>query len=519
MKKKKLQQWLSARSDMILSDRTIAAILPFFSGRTIDRQTSHDLLLTEYWRSIDSAITTPGRNSLFAILHAPLETAEKLEERNSFIRLLGGNSRLAEGLEKILWKAKFSAAHSADPVLFDRPEVLFSREKQVLLLLLFVFLVIAVPLLFHQAALFTILGFLVISFLIFARNLSVYNTYIPGLIFLSAHYRAAVKIEALFRSLGVEDPHIRRLSDSLSPLKAILPYLNILRTGSYTSSDPLQMILFWIKNLFCMDLAAYSSAVQVLDRRRQDFNRFYSLYGTVDALLGLSRHFSRAGERYCITEIKPAGGIEMKEVYHPLLSDPVSNSASLSSCVLVTGSNMAGKSTFLRTVGINALLAQTIGRCCAESFSMPLMNIVSVINKQDSMDRGESFYFYEARRISEMLSRDDGSRYLFLIDELLSGTNSMERISASIAIIRHLLKTENIISLIATHDIRIAETLSGSCSCYYFSDRLDETGMKFDYRLVPGIIRTTNAIRMLKQLGLPEEIIKEAEALAAGTAD
>ena len=109
-----------------------------------------------------------------------------------------------------------------------------------------------------------------------------------------------------------------------------------------------------------------------------------------------------------------------------------------------------------------------------------------------------------------MIMMSSKEQYLFLIDELLSGTNSLERVSASISIIRFLNKQDSIISLIATHDISIAENLENECDCYFFSDDVRDGRMYFDYQLRRGIIRSTNAIRMLKEIGLPEEIIETA---------
>jgi DNA mismatch repair ATPase MutS len=99
---------------------------------------------------------------------------------------------------------------------------------------------------------------------------------------------------------------------------------------------------------------------------------------------------------------------------------------------------------------------------------------------------------------------------LCIIDELLSGTNSIERLYASEAIIRYLAK-QNTLAVIATHDLELAERLSGLCDFYHFASSVDENGLKFDYLLRPGIATTRNAIALLKHLGYPAEIIENAE--------
>ena len=511
MKKNRLRNWLESRNDMIISEDSIDLLLTSLTDHPLDRQTSKDLLLNDYFETIDKAITTPGRNILYAIMRAPLNSTADITSRSGFIAKLADDTDLLSALEKILWKVKYNTAQSFDAVLFKKTESRFTREKQVIMLLLFVFLVIAIPLLYSQIALYSILAFLIISFFVFARNLSIYNTAIPGFIMLGAHYSSAQKIIRLFNSEGIEDPHIDRLAGCLPRINRIIPTLKVLSTGSYTSSDPLQMLLFWLKNIFCIDLAAYSNAVEILNRDRESFIRFYTYYGTIDALAAAGRFLKSEPAGLCSPEFRTDSKIKADKIYHPLIPDAVSNDTAMDGCLILTGSNMSGKSTFLRTIGLNAVLAQSLGYCYAESFSMPLLNIVSIINKQDSMRLGESFYFYEAKRISEMLNRDDSRKYLFLIDELLSGTNSLERVSASVSIIKYLLTIENIISIVATHDVSIAQSLSNSCDCFYVSDVIRNGNMEFDYKLKRGIIKTTNAIRMLKILGLPEEITREAE--------
>lgn len=511
MKKNKITKWLSERNDIIISDNVINEIIPHISTRAIDRQTSKDLLLPDYFRSIDKAISTPGRNVLYACLHAPLTSEADIQSRKILMKSINDNEKLSLSLDKILWKSRFSPTESVDAVLFDRVESLFTREKMFLFLLTFIFLVIAIPLLYSQMAFYSILLFFIITFLLFAKNLSIYNTYIPGLINLALHYYSAQKIVKLFHNNGTNNMYIDRLADTLPKLNPIIPSLKILGTGSFTANDIFHLTLFWIKCIFCIDLAAYNTAINILLRDRASIIQFYVCFGTVDALSAVSKKIRADRELFCKPEFISGQGISAVKTLNPLLTNAVNNSVDMSSCMILTGSNMAGKSTFLRTIGLNAVLAMSIGYCYAESFKLPLTNIVSIINKHDDMNSGESFYFYEAKRLSEMINNRSEEKYLFLIDELLSGTNSLERVSASIAIVRYLLTINNIISIIATHDVTIAEDLKEVCDCYYFSDHIRNEKMEFDYKLKEGIIKTTNAIKMLAILGIPSSVIEEAE--------
>ena len=470
--KLKIEKWIVGRPKLKADSNIIEALSSYISDKTIDSQTSEDLLLKEYFHTIDRAITTPGRNSLCALLHSPLKNTDLIENRREFISKLSSNENLIFRIKKLLWKVKFSTKYSVNHVLFERPVSLFSREKLALFLLVFVFLIITIPTLFNQLALYSILLFFIISFLVFARNVYIHNNYIPGLINLGAHYYTAKKIIKLFNSMGIEDPHMRDLKESMEPLKTILPYLKFMATGSMSSEDPLQLILFMVKNIFCLDLIAYDRALSILNRKRSNFINFYCKYGMIDSMIVLAEQLESGELQYCRADFHSERSISSEGLYHPLLMDPVANSVTINGGLILTGSNMSGKSTFLRTIGINAVLAQTIGYCHAESFRLPLLNIVSIINKKDDMNNGESFYYFEAKRIASMISLNQSENYLFLIDELLSGTNSLERVSASVSIIRHLLKMNHIIFAAATHDVSIAQNLLEECDCYYFSDSI-----------------------------------------------
>ncbi len=513
MKKDRIANWFSNRNELLISEKIMYSVGSRISRKLIDKQTSNDLLLPEYFNTIDRAYTMPGRNVLYALLHAPLTEVDNITSRRIFIENLKKQTELRGKLKLLFWKVKFSPVHSINTVIFEKTESLFTREKMAVLIICFLFLVFAVPVLYSQFALYSILLFLLISFLTFARNLSIYNTHIPGLILLAAHFYTAQKIIKLFKTCEAYDSHIKNLEEALPQIKSVLRSCKVLRTGSFASADPLQLLLFWIKNIFCLDLLAYNNAVNIISRNRKAFINFYCCYGIIDALLSLSETIGSDTETICKPEFISNRGLSVKNIFHPLIPAAVSNSVDIGSGMILTGSNMAGKSTFLRTIGLNTILAQTTGYCYAEKFSLPLINIVSIINKHDNLNQGESFYFYEANRIVEMINNKNNDCYLFLIDELLSGTNSIERISASTAIIRHLVSRENIISIIATHDISIAENLQGNCECFYFSDMMNENRMYFDYKLRKGIIKTTNAIKMLKLLGMPVDITDEAEML------
>jgi DNA mismatch repair ATPase MutS len=203
--------------------------------------------------------------------------------------------------------------------------------------------------------------------------------------------------------------------------------------------------------------------------------------------------------------------LEIKDARHPLLTNPVPNSITIwGKGVSITGSNMAGKTTFLRTLGVNALLSQTIYTCFATSYTGNYFKIISLINETDDLIEGKSYYLMEAEHLLRMVkSSEKEILTLCLIDEPLAGTNSSERYIASFEILCYLIN-HNALVVVATHDLKLAKKLEFGFKSYHFTDDVDDKGLKFDFRLNEGITSTNNAIKLLEYLGYPEDIVKKS---------
>ncbi len=209
-----------------------------------------------------------------------------------------------------------------------------------------------------------------------------------------------------------------------------------------------------------------------------------------------------------------------KALGHPLLppSVCVSNDVTLEipgKFLLVTGSNMSGKSSLLRSIGINVALAGAGGPVCAEALSLTPFVLGTSFRAIDSISQGISFFMAELKRLKEIVtlaeeSTKQGPTLLFLLDEILQGTNIIERRIAVVRVIRHLLKL-GCIGAVSSHDLTLAEAdgISKNAQPVYFTEsfRNQENGreMYFDYLLRPGLAPTTNALELLKLVGLDIE--------------
>jgi hypothetical protein len=213
-----------------------------------------------------------------------------------------------------------------------------------------------------------------------------------------------------------------------------------------------------------------------------------------------------------------APGFEAEQLGHPLLPDRlrVVNDVALGppgSFLLVTGSNMSGKSTLLRAIGVNAVLAGAGAAVCARRLVMPPVVLGTSMRVRDSLEFGVSFYMAELMRLKEIvdrarsLPRTESRRLLYLLDEILQGTNSRERHIAVVRVLHHLLE-HDAIGAVSTHDLELStsELLKDASRCVHFRETLHDHDaarpMTFDYRLRPGVATTTNALKLLELVGL-----------------
>jgi DNA mismatch repair ATPase MutS len=182
--------------------------------------------------------------------------------------------------------------------------------------------------------------------------------------------------------------------------------------------------------------------------------------------------------------------------------------------MLLTGSNMSGKTTFIRTVAINSILAQTLNCCFAKSYNAPFYKIYSSIRITDDLLENTSYYLQEVLTVKELIdASNDKSPCLFVLDEIFKGTNTIERISGGKAILSYLNKINHTV-LVSTHDIELTALLEkDNYDLYHFSEQIENNNLFFDHKIKAGKLKTRNAIKILDLYKYPSEIIKEAKEI------
>ncbi len=268
------------------------------------------------------------------------------------------------------------------------------------------------------------------------------------------------------------------------------------------------------KTVFLLEPLLLFGVLKRLNTKRKEIEEVFEFVGHVDMLISIAS--LRAGlNTYCIPVINEETKISAVKINHPLISNCTTNDIEISEkSILLTGSNMSGKTSFIRAVGLNVISGLTINTCFAESMSFPVIRVFSAIRISDDLMNDRSYYFEEVLTIKEMIDEGgNGNKNLFLLDELFKGTNTVERISAGKAVLSALSKEDNIV-LVSTHDIELTDMLHEEYELYHFSETVNENTVGFDYKLKSGKLKNRNAIRILEINGYPKNVIKEAIEIA-----
>lgn len=263
---------------------------------------------------------------------------------------------------------------------------------------------------------------------------------------------------------------------------------------------------------------------RLITRLRTTLPEWLDTIGILDAASALAR-FAYLNPDYLWPHLEASDtdpdkrGLTARSLGHPLIarSQRITNDLELRGeghILLVTGSNMSGKSTFLRTVGINLCLAQAGGPVCARDFSWTWLRLYCCIRVTDALDEGLSYFYAEVKRLKVILDAVRSTNphpVLFLIDEIYRGTNNRERLAGSEAFV-HALQQSRGLGMISTHDLELTGLASGNGHIRnaHFQETVEEGTLHFDYRLRPGPCPTTNALRIMAQEGLPVPTVLSA---------
>ena len=290
-------------------------------------------------------------------------------------------------------------------------------------------------------------------------------------------------------------------SAKLKQLKRILERLDL--RFNIVVFVPLDVLLQW-------DLQQVIALENWKQQNRKNVLEWFNALGAFEAVNSLSTiSFNHPG--WCFPVFKEDHFfMEGNDIGHPLInpSKRVNNPVKIDNngeLMLVTGSNMAGKSTYLRSIGINTILAMAGAPVCAKYFCLSPVQIISSMRIADNLEESTSTFYAELKKLKTVIDKVNNNEKVFiLLDEILRGTNSLDRHTGSVALVKQLIK-HNAAGIIATHDVELAKMKTGypaNILNYHFDVQVSNDELYFDYRLKEGICTSMNASILMKKIGI-----------------
>lgn len=474
----------------------------------VDDLTWNDLDMDRIFARINSAGSSVGEENLYAMLHRQNCDRAELERFERAVCLFG--SRPDIRLEAQVALAELGRV-TGNGILrfFHNPAGQRLRHAwlyPLLSLMAVASLLSLIPL--HPTGAVFIVLMSMINILVYYRTKSELDAELT-----SVHYIASL-VGCARRLSRLRAEELRPLTEKLLSLSAPLRRIGRMAglvMGSSTSS--MDFLSEYVKIFFMLDFTAYHRMLAAIRRHGAECRELYRLVGFLDSAIAVAS-YRKSVPVCCRPEFTESDEIHLRGLVHPLLSHPVPNTVTLRRSALITGSNASGKSTFVKAVAVNAILGQTIHTCLGEEFRFRPSFVVTSMAVRDDLETGESYYIAEIRSLKRILDRLGGStRCLCLVDEILRGTNTVERIAASAAVLGYLSR-RNCLALVATHDIELTEITRGRFDNFHFQEQVDDSGVHFDYRIREGRATTQNAIRLLDVMDYPPEIVRTARELA-----
>ncbi len=485
--------------------------------KQLDDITWNDLGMDEVFCRIDRTLSAAGEEYLYFTLRNIFCGKEKLDHLEEvtgwFLEQDDTRIRVQLLLKKLGHLGKYSLYD-----YLDNLDYLGERNNRKILLLNLLYLLFA-SLLFVQPAV-GILGIVVCMLghiLTYFREKKVIEPYITSFAYV---LRMINVCEELVRQkIPVYKKELEDLNEALKSLRELKRGSFWVMAGNQgkIGGNPLDIIADYLRMILHLDIWQFNLMLRKLRLKTNEVNRLLGITGYLDMAISVGG-FRRSLEGYCIPQLEENANkvyLHMEGGWHPLLTHPVKNSIRADRGVLLTGSNASGKSTFLKMVAVNAVLAQTIHTCTAESYHAPVFRIFSSMALRDSIQNGESYYIVEIRSLKRILdaAQTETAPVLSFVDEVLRGTNTVERIAAATQILIHLSES-GVLCFTATHDIEMTELLKDCYDNYHFEEVIRDGDISFPYELLPGRAGTRNAIRLLALMGYDKEITERAATQA-----
>ncbi len=484
----------------------------------IDDITWDDLSMDQVFVRLNYTISSSGEEVLYDMLRTPDRSEQELQYFDNIVTYFMENSGQRVAFQKIMGNLGNTGKFS----LYDYLEYLHtlgdrSSTRDIIANLLY--LPALLLMYFHlPMGVAAIMGLMVYNIYTYMEVKRQIEPYITSLAYITRLLIAAQE------TVGLKLQVCERENEKLLQGKKALnksqrgSFWVFSKAGNTTGGSPLDILLDYVRMAFHVDLIFFNRMLREIGIHEEEIDQIITNLGYLESAVSIAMYrgsLEAEGASWCRPCLR-GDVLSAEQLYHPLIDNPVKNSITAGRGVLLTGSNASGKSTFLKTVALGALMAQTLNMVPADAYSAPRFRIYSSMSLRDDLESGESYYIVEIKslkRILDAMKEDSDCPVLCFVDEVLRGTNTVERIAAATQILLSLTG-ENILCFAATHDIELTELLSGQYDNYHFEEEIRDGDILFNYTLREGRAGSRNAIRLLEIMGYDQSIIRRAQEQA-----
>ncbi|MGU8648791.1 MutS-related protein [Clostridium perfringens] len=475
------------------------------SGESIDELTWNDLDMDAVFKRINYTRTSLGEAYLYYKLREISYNKDEWTSLEKLITLFTTNEELRNKVSLLLLKVgKLIDLNLTNFIYNPKFSKIPSYYKYPLLSLGFIFSILL-------SFIYPKVG-LILSFIFLCINILSYQS---EKIFLEDRFKVMIYLLNninLCRSLSkIKDKdfeffknEVRSALHNFKALNKVKIYGDSFQKKENSFTD-IDIIFDYIKMFFMVDIIAYQNSVKILEKNKENLYKIYDIVAKLDFALSLA-YYRKSLSEYTIPEFIESEDIVLENLYHPLIDNPVKNSILIKNNILFTGSNASGKSTFIKAVALNCILAQSLNTALCSKYRCKFSKVVTSMAIKDNILSGDSYFIAEIKSLKRLLDSLNGEiRVLAFVDEILKGTNTIERISASASILKYAESTNGRL-LVATHDIELTQILE-TYKNYHFSETVTEDGVTFDYKLKKWPSNTRNALKLLKAMNFNKEIV------------
>lgn len=483
-------------------------------GFYVDDITWNDLDMDRIFALINQSISSIGDEYLYEILRKPVFEEEELKERQRLLEFFSEKEMERHKVQALLAGIRKPGNVSVYEAVSVTKEVEIQGKGFQIVMCGAFFLSLLFFAAMPSPGIFCFLGICILNIITYFMRKQDIDLYLTS-------FRCVIQL--LEAQKNLEKLKIPELASYMEEGKRCRKELRTFQKGSFlvleqssTGGGMEGLIMDYIRMLTHIDLIKFSTMMKAMQEHQEEILGLMKIFGYLDAMISIAS-FRVSLPYYSIPELEMAGKayLKVENLYHPLLSLPVANSIEAENGILVTGSNASGKSTFLKNIAVNTILAQTIYTVTASEYQAPYFKVMTSMALRDDLERGESYFIVEIRSLKRILDETEKEGCLLcIIDEVLRGTNTIERIGASSRILAGLDR-EHVLPFAATHDIELSYILEDLYENYHFEEEVKEHEVVFNYLLKKGRVTTRNAIRLLEMTGYPENLSEEAKKAVA----